>query len=124
MGYAHADSAVVTHAFGPGEKGIRARGCVRVEGEEATERVYELQKVTEGELYYLGDWHVHLGALLIPSSLDKKAAQLLLEDNACPTKVYLDVIFSRMGVKAACFSYDAGLIPKSVRLLLCSDVSE
>jgi len=121
IGYAYRDRAVVTHAFGPGKKAIRTKWSVKIDGEYATEVAYKLQKESDGQLYYLGDWHVHHGGPLVPSLEDKKAARLLLRAKACPTGCYLDVIFSDLGLKAQAFSYSAALTQKQIHVILATD---
>lgn len=106
VGYVEKDRIVVTHASGPGPQGIRRPNSVRIDGAFTTEFAFRLQSVSDGQLYYVGDWHVHLKGDLSLSSHDHKAAQRLLMSKASLVPYLVSVIFSGDAETANAYLFD------------------
>lgn len=62
VGYISEDGAVViTHAAGPGRKGVRRFFGVTVSGKHAQAFCDDVRRRSGGLLDYVGDWHSHVG---------------------------------------------------------------
>jgi len=94
VGYYSEQAIVIIHATGPGPRGRRTATSVIVDGEYTTEFCHNLNQLSDGYLYYVGDWHVHHKGILVPSFLDKKASKILIESKASPIPCIAYLIFS------------------------------
>lgn len=106
VGYVEGGRIVVTHASDPGPRGIRCPNSVRIDGAFTTEFAFRLQSISGGQLYYVGDWHVHLKGNLSLSGYDRKAARKLLMSKACLVPYLVSVIFSRDAETANAYLFD------------------
>lgn len=100
VGYIEGDKIVVTNAAGPGPNGIRKRNSVLIDGKYATDFCYGFQKKSDGQLYYVGDWHVHPINYLYLSKKDLRAGVIMLNDNVCVVQYFLSVIIYDKTIKA------------------------
>lgn len=94
VGYLVADQIAVTHASGPGPRGRRKRMSVTIDGAFTTEFAYRLQSASGGQLYYVGDWHIHPNGRLEISPGDCAAIRRQLEVGASFTPYLVSLIVS------------------------------
>lgn len=118
VGYVHGDTLTVTHASGPGPRAKRTSNSVSVDGQYTTEFCFDLQVRSGGQLYYLGDWHIHRRGSLDPSSKDIRAACALLQGGATFVPYLAMLIFSGGCNGGAAYVYVADGTWHPLRLVL------
>lgn len=108
VGYVEGSRFVITHASGPGPKGRRLRHSVRIDGAYATDYCWDLQRRSDGTVYYLGDWHVHPVGAPYLSTGDRRAAEALVKAEISPFLHVLSIVFAGDIRQVQAFMIDGG----------------
>lgn len=96
VGYVSDDDAVVvTHAGGPGKKGLRKPFSVTFDGESAQRFCDAMRRRCEGLVDYVGDWHSHIRRSVRYSPSDVSALLTMAAFEHSPTRNPISLIYGR-----------------------------
>ncbi len=128
-GYVSDDEAVVvTHAAGPGRKGVRRTFGVTISGEHAQLFCDGLRRESGGLIDYVGDWHSHIGRSVQFSRQDAAAMVLMATFDGSPTANPISVIVSRVTGRIAAYALNGNghldPVPCSVIQAIPADVAD
>ncbi len=99
IGYRRPPHMHVTACTTPFPKDIRSRFCFYRRDNQHRQIAHQHWKDTEGQAYYLGDWHTHPTAVPSPSTLDLKEWSKLMESSVGPQLLFIIVGTSKWYVQ-------------------------
>ncbi len=103
------DAVVVTHAAGPGRKGVRGLLGVTISGEHAQAFCDDVWRRSGGLFDYVGDWHSHIGFSVRNSASDVIALrEMAVHCSSRPTNPVspVSLILSRPTLRFAVYAFD------------------
>lgn len=114
-GYVTVDQAlVITHASGPDQISRRGPFWFGLSGDFASAYCREVEDLTEGRSYFIGDWHSHLAPSVTPSLQDIQSMKELIGVPPEPCKIPVCMITTIWPIKHALYSPDA-LSPQRIK---------
>ncbi|MCC8438567.1 Mov34/MPN/PAD-1 family protein [Brevibacillus sp. M2.1A] len=119
VGYYADESVVITHASGPGPRACKKTTSVLIDGDYTTKFCRHLTTLSNGYLYYVGDWHIHLINDLRPSITDHSALKIML--NHYPDQDLISAIFYKDLTTVKVYKGGLGRSFNEVEVVLCSD---
>lgn len=121
IGYIGDTYGVVTHCSGPGPKSKQTRTSVTIDGNYTTKFSTDTSKRSNGRLYYLGDWHIHLENYLYPSGTDINAMEVLLREKVSPWESLFSLILYKELDSYRIFEFKLGLKFRELPIVTCGD---
>ena len=114
VGYVSRDGAlVVTDAGGPGPRAKLTPLSVTIDGQSATAFCDNIERNSGGSLYYVGDWHRHVGIALKPSDRDISTMRAMAVHESCPLRSPISLIYRVWPRRYTVYvvSEERGLVP-------------
>ncbi|MCC3377149.1 Mov34/MPN/PAD-1 family protein [Cohnella sp. REN36] len=121
IGYLSDNYAVITHCSGPGPKSKLTRTSVTIDGNYTTRLCMDISSRSDGRLYYLGDWHTHLGNSLCPSATDISAMAVLLNEKVTPWSSLFSLILHKDLTTYRLYQFRLGKKFEELPVVTCKD---
>lgn len=121
IGYLSDNYAVITHCSGPGPKSKRTRTSITIDGNYTTRFCMNISSRSDGKLYYLGDWHTHLGNNLCPSATDINAMEVLLKEKVTPWSSLFSLILHKDLESYRLYQFKLGKMFEEIPVMTCRD---